>query len=90
MEQPLIGIYVHHDRQKAAIVCLSLQTDFAARTYEAITVANKLAMYAVGFDTENITELLKQGGEEILNDLRKELKENISLRYIKLVDGTKL
>lgn len=88
--EPLIGYYIHHDKTKAAMIVLSLQTDFAAKTFEAIKAANKLAMYSVGFNTDNITELLEKGGKEILDDLRKELKERIELQYIKLIDGKEL
>src|SRR5574338_1018997 len=97
---PLIGSYIHHNREKAAMVVLSFETDFAARTKEAIEAANKLAMLACGFcdiDQKEIPSydyyklmkmyLLNNGGQEIIDDLCKLLKEKIKLVFINYIDG---
>lgn len=41
----VIGSYVHHNKQLAAIVELNCQTDFSARNSEFLELANKLAMH---------------------------------------------
>lgn len=41
----VIGSYVHHNKQLAAIIELNCQTDFSARNPEFLELANKLAMH---------------------------------------------
>jgi len=41
----VIGSYVHHNKQLAAIIELNCQTDFSSRNPEFLELANKLAMH---------------------------------------------
>lgn len=88
---PLVGNYVHHNREKAAVIVLCLQTDFAARTQIAIDTANKIAMYAVGFESKSPQELMEN--EEVTSTmliLANELKENIKLCSVFYINGNEL
>ena len=53
-----IGVYNHHDRSRGAIVRLSTVTDFAARTEEAQSFADRAARFACGFHCETVADLL--------------------------------
>ena len=44
-----VGMYLHHDGKKAAVVVLNCETDFVARTEEFRELAKDLAMHVAAF-----------------------------------------
>ena len=44
-----VGMYVHHDGKKAAVVVLNCETDFVARTPEFTALAKDIAMHVAAF-----------------------------------------
>lgn len=90
--QPLIGTYTHHNKEIAAIVVLAMDTDFATRTVEAQEFANRLAMYCVGYKCKSVEELLNPelGLDADIQILKSELRENVQLQKVVLVDGRNL
>ena len=79
-----IGAYLHHDRQRAAIVRLSCVTDFAARTTEAKTFADQVAMTAcaVGSNLGDILNVPTPGGftvSERLTHITRALGEEVRI-----------
>lgn len=58
--QGTIGMYVHHDGKRGAIVKLLCETDFVARTDEFKTVARELAMQVTSMNPESKEEFLEQ------------------------------
>jgi elongation factor Ts len=86
--QGVISAYTHHDRSVAALVTLTCETDFVARTKEFKDLAHELAMQVAATKPKDIKGLLKQpwirDEKKKVGDLVKELTgktgENIKIK----------
>jgi elongation factor Ts len=58
--QGVIGVYVHHDGKRGALVRLLCETDFVARTDEFKALAKELAMQVTSMNPEDNAAFLKQ------------------------------
>ncbi len=84
-----IGSYVHGGKV-AALVKLSCETDFVAKTDEYQSLAKEIAMQVASMDPKNVQELLEQkyirDGKKTIEDLVKEavakMGENIQITEI--------
>lgn len=59
-KQGLIDCYIHKGSRVGAIVEVSCETDFVARTEDFKKLAHNVAMQVVSMDPQNVQELLKQ------------------------------
>ena len=92
--QGFIGSYLHHDGTKAALVALTTETDFVARTKEFRELAKEIAMQTAAMKPKNVKELLAMAWirdeSRTIGDLVKELSgktgENIVLQEFKLME----
>lgn len=88
-----IEVYVHSDNvtknKAAAMVRVSCQTDFAAKTEAFIAFCKDVAKYACAFQIDNPTTLfaLAAHGElpSRLEALQAEIRETVSVQEIKLM-----
>jgi elongation factor Ts len=86
-KQGCIGVYVHHDAKRGALVKLLCETDFVARTDEFKNVARELAMQVTSMNPESRDEFLTQpyirDPKMTITDLIKQLSaktgENVQL-----------
>lgn len=58
--QGVIGVYVHHDNKRGALVKLLCETDFVARTEEFSKLARELAMQVTSMNPESVEAFLAQ------------------------------
>lgn len=58
--QGALGVYVHHDGKKGAMVKLLCETDFVARTDDFTKLAKELALHATSMEPEDVASLLAQ------------------------------
>ncbi|MEP7166660.1 MAG: translation elongation factor Ts [Candidatus Woesebacteria bacterium] len=85
-----VGSYVHTTGKVAAMVSLTCETDFVARTEDFKTLAREVAMQVASMSPESVAELLEQpyirDAKKSINDLVKEtagkVGENIVVREI--------
>ena len=68
----LIEAYIHNGSQVGAIIKLSCETDFVARTKEFKQLAHELAMQTAAMKPKNVEELLEQ---EYIRDSEKKIKD---------------
>lgn len=59
-DQGIVESYIHSNGQIGALVSLSCETDFVARTTEFRTLAREIAMHIAAMNPKNAEELLKQ------------------------------
>lgn len=59
-KQGVIGVYIHHDGKRGAMVKLLCETDFVARTDEVKYVARELAMQITSMNPESKEDFLEQ------------------------------
>jgi len=92
MTHTFVGTYRHHDRSGATIVRLSVTTDFAARTTEAQTAADRFAMVAHGCGAVALADVLACPHPDgstvavVLADLSRKLGEPVSIDGVTRVD----
>jgi elongation factor Ts len=85
-----VGSYVHTTGKVAAMVALTCETDFVARTEDFKDLAREVAMQVASMNPESVEELLDQAyirdGKKLIKDLVKEtagkVGENIVVREI--------
>lgn len=85
-----VGSYVHMTGKIAALVCLTCETDFVAKTSDFKELAREIAMQVASMDPENVSSLLSQvyirDPKMTIQDLIKQtagkLGENIVLKAI--------
>jgi elongation factor Ts len=78
--QGVVGVYVHHDGKRGAIVKLLCETDFVAMTEEFKNLARELAMQITSMNPESKEEFMDQ---EYIRDPKftiKELIKNVSAK----------
>lgn len=93
MRHHFLGIYLHIPlgaRSAAAIVTLSTDTDFAARTPYARECADRLALLAAGFDARTPEALLAVAGDSesprsILHEMTARLRERVEIEAVVVV-----
>jgi len=71
-EEGRIGIYIHQDGKKAALVKVLCETDFVARNERFKNLCHELAMQVAAMDPKDIKELLQQ---EYIRDPKKKIKD---------------
>ncbi len=84
----LVGSYVHTTGKVAALVVLSCETDFVARTSDFQNLARELAMQVASMQPATVAELVEQAyirdPKKLIKDLVKEtagkVGENIVVR----------
>ena len=86
--QGTIGSYVHHNGRIAALVSLSCETDFVARTREFKDLAHLLARQVAATNPANRGELLAQPNildgtpiSEAIENAIKTFKEKIDVGF---------
>jgi elongation factor Ts len=90
-----IACYEHSDNatknKAAAMVKVTCQTDFAAKTEEFVSFCQRIAKLACGFqieDTKAFLEIIENDFEDLAADLdalRTDLKENIEIAAIRVM-----
>jgi len=86
-KQGTLGVYVHHDGMRGAIVQLLCETDFVARTDEFKHLARELAMQITSMNPENKEDFLKQAYirdakmtiSELIKQVSAKTGENVQL-----------
>lgn len=73
-KQGVVGVYVHHDGKRGAMVKLLCETDFVARTDEFKTLARELAMQVTSMNPESKEDFLDQ---EYIRDAKLKISELI-------------
>jgi len=73
-KQGVVGVYVHHDGKRGAMVKLLCETDFVARTDEFKTLARELAMQVTSMNPESKEAFLDQ---EYIRDAKLKISELI-------------
>lgn len=89
-KEGFVGSYVHMTGKVAAMVALTCETDFVARTEDFKNLAREVAMQVASMNPENVEELLNQpyirDAKKTIKDLVKEtagkVGENIVVREI--------
>lgn len=89
-QEGLIEAYIHNDGKIAALVELTCETDFVAKTADFKKLAHELAMQVAAMKPKNVSELLRQlwirDEKRTIDSLVKEavgkLGENIVVRRI--------
>ena len=87
----LVEAYVHTNGKVAALVKLTCETDFVARTEEFKTLARELTMQVASMDPKDVDELLNQGYirdtgkkvEALIKETIAKVGENIKVTEIK-------
>jgi elongation factor Ts len=72
--QGVVHAYIHHDGKSGALVTLTCETDFVARTDDFKTLARELAMQVTSMNPTNVDEFLKQ---EYIRDTKLTIAELI-------------
>lgn len=57
-ENGIVGVYLHHDNKQSAMIRISTNTDFCARTDLLKNFANDLAMNLVAYKPKTMKEFL--------------------------------
>jgi len=83
----LIEAYVHTDGKVGAIVKLSCETDFVARTKEFRVLAHEIALQAASMDPKDIDQLLSQ---EYIRDKSKKIGDLVKEAIAKLGENIKV
>lgn len=73
-KQGTVGVYVHHDGKRGAMVKLLCETDFVARTDEFRNLAKELAMQITSMNPESKEAFLSQ---EYIRDSKVKIEELI-------------
>ncbi len=89
-KEGVVGSYVHMTGKVAAMVALTCETDFVARTDDFKTLAREVAMQVASMSPESVDDLLEQpyirDAKKTIKDLVKEtagkVGENIVVREI--------
>lgn len=89
-----VGVYQHFDGTKGALISLTCETDFVARTEEFQNLAKEIAMQATATSPKSLADLLKQpwirDESRTIGDLVKEMSgktgENVVLKGFKRLD----
>jgi elongation factor Ts len=85
--QGLVESYIHAGGRVGALIELSCETDFVARTDEFKQLAREIAMQVAAMNPENIESLLKQ---EYIRDTSKTIDMLIKETIAKLGENTVL
>lgn len=93
-KEGFVGFYVHATGKVAALVALSCETDFVARTPEFQILAKEIAMQAAAMKPQNIEELLEQDYvrdssqkiKDLLIALTAKVGENIVIKDFKVLE----
>lgn len=91
----IVIVKTSSDNQKAAIVEVNCETDFAARDTNFLEFANKIAIKALESEAANLEKLstVQFEGSKFLNDLREDLigkiGENIGVRRVGFIAVSK-
>lgn len=72
--QGIVDSYVHQNGKVGALVVLSCETDFVARTEEFKQLAHEISMQAAAMNPKDVEELLKQ---EYIRDSSKTIEHLI-------------
>jgi len=83
----IVHAYIHNNGKVGALIVLSCETDFVARTEEFKKLANEIAMQVAAMNPKNVEELLKQDYiressktiETLIKETIAKLGENIVL-----------
>lgn len=86
--QGIVFAYIHHNDKAGAIVKLTCETDFVARTADFKTLAKELAMQVTSMKPESVAEFLKQEYirdpklkiEQLIKQTAGKVGENIQLK----------
>ena len=74
-KEGVIGVYIHHDGKSGALVELTCETDFVARTDDFKTLARELAMQVTSMNPQDTDEFVAQ---EYIRDPKKTIKDLIT------------
>lgn len=93
-KEGFVGFYVHATGKVAALVSLSCETDFVARTPEFQTLAREIAMQAAAMKPKSIDELLEQDYirdssqkiKDLLLALTAKVGENVIVKDFKVLE----
>jgi translation elongation factor EF-Ts len=83
--------YMHHDKRGGAMVEVFTETDFAANSEIVNAFGKYVAMIAYGFNLQSWEYLLEQdsklkiGANQRLEDLKKEVKEDVRVGRISIL-----
>ncbi|OGD63539.1 translation elongation factor Ts [Candidatus Beckwithbacteria bacterium RBG_13_42_9] len=83
----LVESYIHHGGRVGAIVKLTCETDFVARTDEFKTLARELAMQVASMDPQTVDELLAQ---DYIRDTSKKVEDLIKETIAKVGENIKV
>ena len=83
----LIEAYIHTGGQVGAMVKLTCETDFVARTKEFKILARELAMQVASMKAKTVDELLKQ---DYIRDNRKKIKDLVKETVVKVGENIKV
>ena len=86
-KEGVIGVYIHHDGKSGALVELTCETDFVARTDDFKTLARELAMQVTSMNPQDTDEFLAQ---EYIRDPKKTIKDLITEVIAKTGENVKL
>ena len=86
-KEGLVEAYIHTGGKVGAMVKLSCETDFVARTEEFKRLARELAMQVTSMDPKNIDELLNQ---EYIRDASKKVRDLINETIAKVGENIKV
>jgi len=85
--QGLIEAYVHGTGKVGALIALSCETDFVARTPEFKNLAHELVMQAAAMEPKDVKELLAQ---EYIRDPKIKIADLIKQTIAKLGENIKI
>jgi len=88
-----VGSYVHHDKTRAALVCLASETDFVARMPEFVALANNIAMQVAAVEPEMVDDLMEStyvgdssvSVKQMIEELIAMCKEHIVVKSFQVV-----
>ncbi len=83
----LVEAYVHTNQKVAALVVLTCQTDFVARTTDFKTLAHEIALQVASMKPKNVVDLLEQS---YIRDPKKTIKTLIEEYIGKLGENIKV
>ena len=94
VKEGLVVSYIHTTGKVGALVSLSCETDFVARTLEFQTLAKEISMQAAAMKPQNIEELLEQDYvrepakkvKDLLIELTAKVGENIVIKDFKVLE----
>jgi elongation factor Ts len=85
--QGTVHAYIHHDGKSGALVTLTCETDFVARTDDFKMLAKELAMQVTSMNPENVDSFLKQ---EYIRDPKLTIAELIKKTAGKVGENVQL